>query len=56
MAQGLSSEDHLQSIDGADVKIKNDDLLTADSSAQELLWAILKELRELKLMILTIGN
>lgn len=51
MAQGLSDENPLKSTDGSKVKIKRDDLLTSDSTQQEILLAILKELRELKFLV-----
>lgn len=51
MAQGLSSEDALTSIDGSKVKIEQKELLSADSEVRELLFAILTELREIKLFL-----
>lgn len=51
MAQGLSKPKGLKEKDEAPVTVEAGELLTKDSEARELLFAILCELRELKELI-----
>jgi len=48
MAQGLSDPKTLKSKDGAALELESGQVLTKDKTERDLLIAILKELREIK--------